>query len=199
MDISDIIDEDFLGGIITPNIGEGQYADFSVFNQISYNCISKLARENELVWKLLKYPQSDAWQMPALTAKEKSDLIYAGQADSSEYRVFMDNKQPDVLMQEIAMVRIFPATAAGFARNYGVIGVGMQVFSHYKINHLSNYTTRVDTIAGELIALFNGATDIGGLGNLAFHKAAEDSDRLFEIGQIPFAGKQIIFSTMTAK
>ena len=60
MDISDIIDEDFLGGIITPNIGEGQYADFSVFNQISYNCISKLARENELVWKLLKYPQSDA-------------------------------------------------------------------------------------------------------------------------------------------
>ncbi len=198
MDLSNLYDEtDGLGELLTPNIGQGVYANFKIFNQISYNCISKMVRENELIWKLLKYPQSNAWEMPNLTAEEKGKLIYAGQADSSEFRVFMDNKQPDVLMEEIAMVRIYPHAAVGRARNFGVINVAMQVFSHYKINHLSNYTTRVDTIAGELIALFNGANDIGGLGNLAFHAAAEDSDRLFEIGQIPFGGKQIVFSTMT--
>jgi len=197
MDISDILDDMDLGEIITPNIGEGVYADFKIFNKISYNCISKLVRENELVWKLLKYPHPDAWQKPDLTAEEKSLLIYNGQGDSSEYRVFMDSKQPDVLMEEIVMVRIFPTGASSYTRTYGNIGVGMQVYSHYKINHLTNYTTRVDTIAGELIALFNGADDIGGLGKLTFTTGGDDSNRLFEVGQIPFTGKQIIFSSRT--
>jgi hypothetical protein len=73
----------------------------------------------------------------------------------------------------------------------------MEIFSHHKINHLSNYQTRIDTITGELLALFNG-TDIGGLGVLFFDKMGDEGTRLINAGQIPFAGKQIIFATHVA-
>ena len=72
-----------------------------------------------------------------------------------------------------------------------------EIFSHYKINHLSNYQPRIDTTPGELLSTFNG-TNAGGLGLLTFDKMADNSSRLFEIGQLPFGGKQIIFSTYEA-
>jgi hypothetical protein len=71
------------------------------------------------------------------------------------------------------------------------------VFSHYKINHLSNYKTRVDYMVEQLLGTFNGA-NIGGIGLMSFDKMADQSSRLFQAGQIPFGGKQIIFSNYSA-
>lgn len=152
---------------------------------------------NELVWKLLKYTDPDAWKKPDLTQEEKAALIYSGQQDTSMFNVFMDSKQPDVLVKEISLLRIAPHYAYGFNRTVGLIEVSMEVFSHYKINHMSNYQTRIDTIAEELLALFNGS-DVGGLGLLVFDQMADQSSRLFQAGQIPFGGKQLIFSTYSA-
>ena len=181
----------------TQEIGQYAYSDFTHFNQISYNCIKILMEQNEIVWKLLKYKSPDAWSKPDLSQEEKADLIYAGQQDSSKYNVFMDGKQPDVLVEETTLLRIMPQHAVGLNRTLGVIQVSMEVFSHYKINHLSNYTTRIDTIAGELLALFNGI-NVGTLGLLALDTMVDRSSRLFEAGQIPFGGKQLIFATYTA-
>lgn len=181
----------------TQEIGRIAYNDFQGFSQISYNCIKYMMTNNELIWKLLKYSTPDAWNKTNLTQEEKAALIYAGQQDSSKYHVFMDGKQPDVLVDEIAMVRIMPQYAVGYNRTIGIIEVDMEVFAHYKINHLSNYTTRIDTIAGELLALFNG-TLMGPLGYLAIDRMIDQSSRLFQAGQIPFGGKQIIFSTYSA-
>lgn len=183
--------------IPTQDIGLIAYNDFQCFNQISYTCIKHMMDENELVWKLLKYTSPDAWNKPDLTQEEKAQLIYAGQQDSSKYNVFMDGKQPDVLVEEVTLVRIMPHYAMGYNRTIGVIEVSMEIFSHYKINHLSNYTTRIDTIAGELLALFNGV-NIGILGLMAIDRMIDQSSRLFQAGQIPFGGKQIIFSTYSA-
>ena len=152
---------------------------------------------NELIWKLLKWNSSDAWNKPDLTHQEKADLIYSGQQDTSQYHVFMDGKQPDVLMNEIALLRIMPHYAVGLNRTVGYIEISMEVYAHYKINHLTNYKTRVDSIAQELLTVFNGA-DVGGLGLLSFSKMADQSSRLFESGQIPFGGKSLIFSTYSA-
>ena len=183
--------------IITPDVGATAYNDFRQFSKISYNCIKFLMDNNEPVWKLLLYTDSAAWSKPDLTQEEKAALIYAGQQDTSMYHVFMDGKQPDVLVKEVALLRIMPYHAVGLNRTIGYIGVSMEVFAHYKINHLSNYTTRIDTIAGELLATFNGS-DIGGLGLMSFSKMADQSSRLFETGQIPFGGKQLMFSTYSA-
>lgn len=181
----------------SPDIGSTAYNDFEQFSKLSYNCIKYLMDENELVWKLLKYTGPDAWQKDNLTQEEKGAIIYAGQADTTDFRVFMDDKQPDVYTDEISILRIVPYYAVGLNRTIGYIEVSMQIFSHYKINHLTNYQTRNDTIAGELLKLFNGV-NVGGLGLLTFDKIADNSSRLFEIGQLPFGGKQIIFSTYSA-
>ncbi len=178
------------------NIGKEAYSSFSIFPKLSYNCIKILMEQNELVWKLLKYTEPDAWDKSDLTHEEKAALIYTGQQDTSMYNVFMDGKQPDVLMKEVTLLRVMPYYAVGMNRTLGYIEISMEVFSHYKINHLSNYQTRIDTIAGELLNIFNGI-DVGGIGLLSFDKSADQSSRLFEAGQIPFGGKQIIFSVYT--
>lgn len=183
--------------ILTPDIGEIAYSDFTNFSQLSYNCIKIMMDENELIWKLLKYTSPDAWNKADLTQEEKAALIYAGQQDSSKFNVFMDGKQPDVLVNEVTMVRIMPHYAIGMNRTIGLIQISMEVFSHYKINHLSNYTTRIDSIVGELLALFNGK-NVGSLGLLAIDRMLDQSSRLFQAGQIPFGGKQILFSTYSA-
>lgn len=183
--------------IVTPNIGLEAYNDFSEFSSLSYRCIKKLMDENEDVWKLLKYSEADAWNKANLTQEEKAELIYAGQEDSSKYHVFMDGKQPDVMTDETTLLRIMPYYAVGLNRTVGYIEVNFQVFSHYKINHLSNYKTRIDSISQDLLALFNGA-NVGGLGLMSFDKMADESSRLFESGQIPFGGKEIIFSVFSA-
>ena len=182
---------------MTRSIGIEAYGNFKIFSQLSYNCIKLLMEKNELVWKLLKHREPDAWKKPTLTQDEKAALVYAGQQDSSKYNVFMDGKQPDVLVDETTLLRIMPHYAIGLNRTIGLVEVSMEIYSHYKINHLSNYTTRVDAIAEELLGLFNGV-DTGGLGLLTFSKMADQSARLFQAGQIPFGGKQIIFSTYSA-
>lgn len=182
---------------ITPNIGETAYNNFRQFSVLSYNCIKYLMNNNELVWKLLRWNDSDAWEKGDLTQKEKAAMIYAGQQDTSQYRVFMDSKQPDVLMTEVALLRIMPYYAVGMNRTVGYIEVSMEIFVHYKINHMTNYKTRMDSMAEELLATFNGS-DVGGLGLLSFDKMADQSSRLFMSGQIPFGGKQLIFSTYSA-
>jgi len=179
------------------DIGSTAYNEFRIFPDISYNCIKLMMTQNELIWKLLKYTDPDAWNKPNLTQEEKAGLIYAGQQDSSMFRVFMDGKQPDVLVEEISLVRIMPHYAIGFNRTLGYIEISMEIFSHYKINHMSNYKTRIDSVAGELLALFNGS-EVGGVGRVAFNKMIDQSSRLFQAGQIPFGGKQIIFGTYSA-
>lgn len=185
----------------TKIIGLEAYNDFEVFSKLSYGCIKYLMNNNELVWKLLKYSGPDAWKEDDLTQAEKGALIYAGQQDTSEFHVFMDSKQPDVYVDETTILRISPSYAIGLDRVLGYIEISMEIFSHYKINHLSNYQTRIDTIAEELLGLFNGAllqSGAGEVGLLSFSKMVDTSSRLFEIGQIPFGGKQIIFTIFTA-
>jgi hypothetical protein len=179
------------------SIGQTAYNDFTNYAKFSYNCITYLLNNNELVWKLLKHTEPNAWNLPNLTYAEKAALIYAGQEDASKYHVFLDIKQPDVFTLETSLIRIAPYYAIGHNRTVGLVEMSMEVFSHNKINHMSNYQTRVDTIVGELLALFNGA-DIGGLGLLNFDKLADQNARMINAGQIPFGGKQIIFSTKTA-
>jgi hypothetical protein len=178
----------------TPYIGQDAYNRFQVFAKLSYNCISHLMYNNELVWKLLKHGDADAWDKPNLTQEEKAAMVYGGQEDASQYSVFLDIKQPDVFTKETSILRITPFLAIGRNRTVGYIEVSMEIFSHHKINHLSNYQTRIDTVTAELMATFNGA-DVGGLGLLFFDKMGDEGSRLMNAGQIPFAGKQIIFAT----
>jgi hypothetical protein len=169
------------------------YATFDSLDELSYNAIMYLRDNNELVWKLLKHATPNAYDMPDLTKQEKADLIYKGQENMFDYRVFMDIGQPDVITEEACIIRIAPYSIYSENRTIGTIYMNFEVYSHYKINHLSNYKTRVDVIMKEFIKTFNGAY-VGGIGQLNMDKAANQNARMENGGQLPFRGKWLLMA-----
>jgi hypothetical protein len=165
-----------------------EYNTFTNLPLLSYNCINYLMQNNDLIWKLLKYSDSKAYEKSNLTLQEKSVLVYAGQANVNDFRVFSDYGQDDSILSEIAILRISVLELLPTNYVYGHVTMGMEVYSHYKINTMNNYTTRVDTIIQQLLEVFNGA-DIEGIGRLYFDMKANPRSRVSIIGQIPMKGK----------
>jgi hypothetical protein len=173
------------------------YATFDAFDELSYTCIKYLMDHNELVWKLLKYATPNAWEMPDLTRQEKADLIFNGEGDMFAHRVFMDVGQDDVLTQETCIIRISPYSVYAQGRTLGTMYMCFEVYSHYSINHLSNYKTRVDMITKQFLQTFNGAT-VGGIGQLNLDQLANRNARAENSGQIPNRGKMILMGVKSA-
>jgi len=169
------------------------YAQYEDFNTFSYKCIKYLMDNNEVIWKLLKYDTSDAWNRANLTKVEKSALVYNGSDDSTLFRVFMDMGQPDVHTREDTIIRIAPYSIFPENRTVGTLTMIFEVYCHYHINTLSNYTTRVDTIAMEFLKTFNGI-NIGGIGKLFFNRMGSQAPKMELSGQIPHKGKFILMS-----
>ena len=167
---------------------EEQYNKFTNLPLLSYNCITHLIQNNDLVWKLLKYSDNRAYEKSNLTTQEKGALVYAGQVNVNEYRVFSDYGADDSILSEIAILRISVLELIPSNYVYGHVTMGMEIYSHYKINMLNNYTTRIDTIIQQLIETFNGA-EISGLGRMYFDAKANPRSRVSIIGQIPMKGK----------
>jgi len=176
------------------NFDTTAYSKITNFKMFSYNCISYLIDNNDEIWKLLFYNDRDAWSKPNLTTDQKRSLIYSGEPDETLFRVFMSEKQINAWTNEACILRIFPHGIIPENRTINTTVMGFDVYSHYRIDTLSNYTTRVDTIVEELVSTFNGA-NIGGLGRLSFNSAMQKADKVNASGQIPFGGKRITMST----
>lgn len=170
------------------------YSALSHFDEYSYNCITHLMEEDEYIWKLLHYNDSEAWNKTNTTASQKRALIYSGQPDETLFRVFSDEGQPNAWTNEACILRIFPYAVFPENRTINTTTIVFDVYSHYRINHLSNYKTRVDTIIKRLVEVFNGS-NIGGIGRLFFNALAAKENRIYDSGQIPFKGKRITMST----
>lgn len=173
------------------------YNDYKDFPNLAYNAIKLLIAENQTIWKLLAYNDYMAFQKPDLTHAEKAALIYNGNEDETKFRVFQDIGQPDVWTHEACVLRISPYSIYPDNHIVGTIGVMFEIYCHYKINHLGNYTTRIDTVAQQLIEVFNGA-EIGGIGRLFFDRRASADCRLLPAGQSPYRGKWLVMSNKAA-
>ena len=179
-------------------INAGSYAQFEGFDSFAYRCVEYLLNSDEVIWKLLKYNEPDAWKRADLTQEEKGALIYKGQDDTSAFRVFLDYGQPDVNVQEVCMLRVAPSNIFPDNRTVGTISINFEVYCHYKINHLSNYKTRIDMISQRLLQVFNGAVIEGMVGKLFFDGLGSQLNRSEIGGQLPFKGRWIVFSTKTS-
>lgn len=179
------------------------YNKYEPFPKYAYECIKYLMNNNELIWRLLKYNTPTAWDdtdltQPDLTQEEKGALIWSGYGDSSDFRVFMDDGVPDVETKEITRLNIFPYGISPRDRTVGSVTLMMEVYSHFKINTLSNYETRVDRIIQQLLYTFNGV-EIPNLGisKIFFDKRGLGANRLEVAGQLPFRGKWLLFGSHT--
>ena len=175
------------------DINGGSYAQYNDFDSYSYNCIKYLMENDEVVWKLLKHLTPDGWSGANLTLAEKGALIYNGTDDTSKFQVFLDEGAPDVITREDCIIRISPHSIYPENRVYGTVSMVFEVYTNYKVNTLSNYKTRTDSIVQRFIQVFNGAT-IGGIGKMFFDRMGSFADRAEWVGNIPFKGRWIIMS-----
>ncbi len=187
--------------MVGENISKGSYAQFNDYDIFPYRCVKYLIDNDEVIWKLLKYNSPDAWEQSDLSYDEKISMIYNGSDNAVKFRVFMDRGQPEVNTFENCQIRI--ANYSIFPENRVVATSSMvfEVYTHYHINHLSNYKTRSDMIMKRFLQVFNGATipkdDEGGgaIGKLFFDRLGSESNRQELGGQLPYSGKWLIMST----
>jgi len=175
------------------SVNQGSYAQYDTYDELSYLFIQHLMANDEVIWKLLYYLDPDAWSKPNLTQAQKAALIYKGGDDASLFRVFLDSGIPDVITREDCIIRISPHSIFPENRTIGTVNIVLEVYSHYHINTLSNYKTRIDMIAKRLLQVFNGA-DITGFGKVYFDRMASAQDRLEAGGQLPHKGRWMIMS-----
>lgn len=181
-------------------INDGSYAQYEDYDILPYTLVKYLMNNNEIIWKLLKYTTPDAWDKPDLSYSEKASLIYNGGDNTVDYRVFLDRGQPDVQTFETSQIRIANYSIYPENRVIGTISFIFEVYTNYKINHLSNYKTRNDVIIHNLRKTFNGKfipkENAGGgtIGRLYFDRIASDSNRQEIGGQLPFLGTWMIMS-----
>jgi hypothetical protein len=163
-----------------------EYNKFINLPLLGYNIVSYLMDHNELIFKLLKYNDNRAFEKPDLTKEEKASLIYNGQGDTGDFRIFLDIGIDDSILKEITMLRISPVEVLSNNYVYGYVVMGFEVYSHSKTNTMANYQTKVDTIVQQLLLTLNGA-DIDGIGRLFFDR--RNGDKVTVFGAIPYRGK----------
>ena len=173
------------------NLRQESYNKFELYPDIAYNCVSLLIEKEDMLWKLLKYPTPDAWSKPNLTKQEKGALIYDGSPNETDFRVFLDTAQDNAWTIQACILRISPLTLIPVNYIYGNLSLGFEIYSHYSINHLSNYKTRLDVVAQRIIETMNGS-EVKGLGRLYFDAKASSSAKSFVIGSIPYKGRIVV-------
>lgn len=173
------------------------YAKYPDFDLIPSRCISHMMSNSEIIWKLLKYEKPDAWEQADLTDDEKRELIYKGEDDASKYKVFLDTGISDVFTREDCIIRVSPDDILQETRTVGTVYVQFEVYSHFKVNHLSNLRTRTDMITTELLRIFNGS-EILGIGRLNLTRSVNLNSKVHPAGQIPFKGRTLVFGNKSA-
>jgi len=168
------------------------YNKFPFLPQVSYFLIDYLLNNNDIVWRLLKYNDSDAWKLdvthPNLTNLEKGALIFDGIKNQIDCRVFLDYGQDDSMQEQVCLLRtsVLEVTPSNYI--WGHLLLGFEVFAHFKINTLSNYQTRTHMIAQQLIETFNGKEMGDGIGRIYFDTSRNSRSRMTILGNAPFKG-----------
>ena len=173
------------------------YASYDVLPKLSYNIIEHLMTnpDAEIIWKLLKYKDADAWNKPNLTKKEKREMIYDGKHSQSNYNIFLDGFMDEATNEEKSFLRIYPSSIYPSTRTYGVCCINLEVFVHSQINHLSNYQTRIDTIIQALLKVLNGV-NVNGVGVLYFDMQGNRYSKMSTTGEKPYKGKILVMGTI---
>lgn len=162
----------------------------------SYNCVAYLMNQNEDVWKLLKYNDSDCLNKPNLTPSEKSALIYKGEPDESIFRMFLADGEINAFVSEATIMRIFPYSIYPENRTVSTVTLAFDLFTHFRIAHLNDYSTRIERMSQIVLSTFNGE-QIPDVGQMFFDVMGNKEIREFGQGQIPFRGKRILLSFKT--
>lgn len=159
-------------------MGLNAYNKLTNYRLLSYYIISYLMDNNEIIWKLLKYPNNDALDMPNLTLTEKAELIYNGEINAEPFRVFRTAfPMDDAYTEQITQLRIFPTYNNPENRMASVQDFMINPITHVKLSHLNDYSTRIDTMVEEVIRTLNGVL-VEGVGVMYFDAGRQRSNSI---------------------
>ena len=173
------------------------YNNYKEFPLIASNIIAFLMVNNEIVWKLLKYSDADAYKNdtnhPNLTLAEKQALIYDGKRVKTSCRVFQGAGLDDAWTEQACILRITPNRIIPVQKVIGNMTVMFELYCHSSVDQLSNEQTRLNMITQQIIELFNGQT-IGGIGEIYFVKLKynNDAEMMAGVASLPFRANKIL-------
>lgn len=145
------------------------YNTYSSMPNMGYKIIEYLMKDDEQIWKLLKYNTPDALSKPNLTQVEKGKMIYKGVGDGSEYNVFRSAFLDDAIDKEMSQLRIYVTELSPDNRSWGTVNIAFECVVHNKITVLDNYQNRLELMVYHIIQNLNGK-EIDGVGKLSFDK-----------------------------
>ena len=145
------------------------YNSMSALPYIPYRILTYLAKNDEIIWKLLKYNDYDALSKPDLSFREKLDLIWKTGPQESK-GIFMTNLVEDAIAESKCILKIYDYYIHAKELNYGTVvyafdclyGGQMSLVKYNKIP-----VSRGDLFINRILTVLNGAY-VGGVGKLIF-------------------------------
>ena len=171
----------------------------SALPYIPYRILTFLARNDEIIWKLLAYNDVDALSKPDLTFQQKMDLVWKT-GPQEKFGVFMTNLVEDAICESKCILKVYNYFIHASAPYLGtcvycfdiLFGGQMSV-----VNYDGIPVNRGDLFVNRILTVLNGAS-VGGVGQLMFD---EDQSR-YNLGRTvignskTFTGKQLFMSVL---
>ena len=169
----------------------------SALPSIPHNILTYLAKEEQILWKLLAYNGYDALSQPDLTFSQKMDLLWK-EGPQEPYNVFFTNIIDDAIPESKNILKIY---------NYYIHATDLYIaptvyafdFLYGSKMSLVEYNgvpvSRADLFVNRILTLLNGKY-IGGIGKLVFY---DDMSR-YDLGRSvignskTFTGYQLFLS-----
>ena len=172
------------------------YNKLELLPELPYKVLERLMTDEkaELIWKLLKYNENDAYLKHNLSLKEKSELIYNGSGDMSKYNVLLDPYADEATVQQKVFLRIYNGNNYPEDHMKSIQEVVFEVYCHPVLSIIKNYQNRIDTIIQCIFETLNGA-DTGQLGHLYYNDSTKANCKILILGTKPYKGKYFVFGT----
>lgn len=147
------------------------YNSLKSLPETPYRIIEYLATQDEVIWKLLKYPTYDALSHDDLTMTEKLNLIWRNGDPQEDFSVFLTNLVEDAITESKCIFKLYTyhidpkelyMAPVIFAFDFLYGGKMALVEGENGVP-----VSRGDLFTHHVLKVLNGA-DVDGIGNLAF-------------------------------
>lgn len=157
------------------------YNRYNTIRDIGYLLISELIKNNDDIWRLLKYNTPDALTRDFLTLDEKRELIFDGitNPDSEQYRVFRQPFLDDAFEEQVTQLRCYLLSINPENRSVGTVTYAFETVCHLKIMSLANYENRLEVMVQQIMQTLNGV-HVGAVGEFVF----DDNSSYFDLSSM---------------
>lgn len=145
------------------------YNSMSQLPTVPYNILTYLAKEEQILWKLLAYNSYDALTQPDLTFSQKLNLLWKT-GPQEQYGIFFTNLVEDAISESKCILKIYNYYIHANQLYTGTVVYAFDFLYGGQMS-LVNYNgvpvSRGDLFINRILTLLNGV-EVGGVGKLTF-------------------------------